>query len=60
MQAPSSTVTQVKVRPALGRQVRKENGQIIPTDGIDVVLSKYYRRRISDGDLIAINTLGEK
>ncbi|SBS36596.1 hypothetical protein MSP8887_02644 [Marinomonas spartinae] len=50
----------VTVRPAKGGQVRKENGQIIPKDGIDVVLTSYYRRRISDGDLIAIQSLGDK
>lgn len=46
-----NSIEKVKVRPLKGLQVRKENGQVIPEAGCEVVLSKYYRNRIKDGAL---------
>lgn len=44
----------VTVKPAEGRQVRKENGQVIDAAGEHIILNGYYRRRINDGDLIKV------
>lgn len=41
----------LKVRPAKGVQVRKEDGSLIPNKGCDVPNTSYYRRRLRDGDL---------
>lgn len=55
------TDKKIHVRPKKGRQVRKENGQIIPESGFEVVLNQYYRRRIKDGDLEIIKkTISKK
>lgn len=44
------------VKPADGRQVRREDGSIIPADGAQVPNSTYYRRRIKDGDLVKVDS----
>ena len=43
-----------RVQPAKGLLVRHENPTHghIPPEGEDVVMSRYYRRRLRDGDLI--------
>jgi len=60
MTQPRDIDTKVNVRPTEGLQVRKENGQIIPENGCEVILSKYYRNRIKDGDLEIIKTTIKK
>lgn len=40
------------VMPEKGRQVRKEDGSIIPAKGCKVPNTSYYRRRLRDGDLV--------
>jgi hypothetical protein len=40
------------VRPIEGRQVRKEDGTLLPVKGCVVPNNGYYRRRIKEGDLI--------
>lgn len=42
------------VKPADGRQVRKETGESIPADGCTVPNTSYYRRRLRDGDLVKV------
>lgn len=44
------------VKPAEGRQVRREDGSIIPAEGAQVPNSTYYRRRIKDGDLVKVDS----
>ena len=43
-----------KLKPAAGLLVRHEDPTHghIPPGGADVVMSRYYRRRVRDGDLI--------
>lgn len=50
------SVTKVKVKPKDGVQVRLENGQVMPEKGADIVLTRYYRRRIADGDLVRVES----
>ena len=42
----------LKVIPAEGVQVRKENGEVIPKEGCSVPNTRYYRKRITDRDLL--------
>lgn len=44
----------LKVRPKDSVQVRKEDGSLMPKAGCDVPNNTYYRRRLRDGDLVAI------
>lgn len=44
----------LKVRPKTGVNVRKEDGTLMPSKGCDVPNNTYYRRRLRDGDLVAI------
>ena len=48
------------VKPAEGRQVRREDGSIIPAEGAQVPNSTYYRRRLRDGDLVKVATAKPK
>lgn len=58
MQATTQTsVLTTKVQPAKGLQVRQENGTPIPAKGMEVVLTKYYRRRLKDGDLVLMDNV---
>ena len=45
------SVTRLNLHPAGGRQVRKEDGSVIPDKGCEVPNNRYYRRRLNDGDL---------
>lgn len=42
----------LKVKPAPGLQVRKEDGTPLPAEETTVPNTTYYRRRLRDGDLI--------
>ena len=52
-----SELKKVKVTPKEGLQIRKTNGQIMAATGADVILNKYYRQCIKDGDLIRVDTV---
>ncbi len=41
----------INLQPTAGRQVRKEDGSLLPIDGCDVPNNSYYRRRLADGDV---------
>ena len=47
--------THLQLKPAPKRQVRKEDGSLMPVDGCKVPNTSYYRRRVTDGDLITAN-----
>ena len=42
------------LRPASGLLVRHEDPSrgMVPEDGAEVPMTKYYRRRVADGDLV--------
>ncbi len=42
----------LKVKPAPGLQVRKEDGTPLPAEATTVPNTSYYRRRLRDGDLV--------
>ena len=46
----------VRVRPREGLRVRYEDAARghVPAEGADVALTTYYRRRLADGDLVAV------
>lgn len=50
----------LNVRPAEGMQVRTLNGTVIPAEGCTVPNTSYYRRRLRDGDLVAVETETDK
>ncbi len=41
-----------RIQPAPGRQVRQPDGTPLPEEGLDVVLTSYWRRRRDDGDIV--------
>lgn len=44
--------TKVFIKPNDGRNVRLENGMLLPKDGMEVVRSSYIDRRILVGDAV--------
>jgi hypothetical protein len=40
-----------RIKPKGGIKLRKENGQILATDGETVVVTSYWLRRFKDGDI---------
>jgi translation initiation factor IF-1 len=44
------------VKPAEGRQVRREDGTVIPAEGDRVPNTTYYRRRLREGDLVKVES----
>ena len=42
------------LRPASGLRIRKEDGTYMPDKGCEVPNNRYYRRRLSDGDLVIV------
>lgn len=51
---------QLHVKPAEGRQVRKETGEPIPDAGCTVPNTTYYRRRLRDSDLVKVDAKTKK
>lgn len=50
----------LKVRPAEGVQVRKEDGMPLPSNKASTVPNNtYYRRRLRDGDLVDVSKKAE-
>lgn len=47
----STPLTQF-VKPAEGRRVRKENGELLAAAGEDVPVNVFWRRRLREGDVV--------
>jgi hypothetical protein len=44
----------IKLQPADGRQVRKEDARLLNKKGDMVVLNSYWQRRIGAGDVVIV------
>jgi len=44
----------IRIKPAAGANVRKENGLFLRPDGETVIASNYWLRRVQAGDVIEL------
>lgn len=49
----------VTIRPVAGRKVRKQSGQVLATEGEQVVWSSYWLRRQREGDIELVQAPAE-
>lgn len=45
-------MSKIFIKPAAGKSLTDEKGNLIPIDGIEVENSIYWQRRINDGDAV--------